>query len=159
MKRWLFGSLALNVLLLGVGVGFLATSSLSLPPKFPPFGPRPGIQRDLVRAVEDTLAEPQRGRALAILDRRFKDAGGMEMPPPRPGNLLRDFVEGHVSAAAMPAPDPGFEERRRREGEAVGLALADLADILDRPSRQALADAMTRRMAGVRACLDASAAK
>jgi hypothetical protein len=157
MKRWLLGSLALNVLLIGIGVGFLATSSLPLPPKFPPFGPRPGIQRDLVRAVEETLPEPQRGRALAILDRNFK---GMQRPgmPPRPGNLLQDFVEGRPPVVP-PMPDPGFEERRQHEGEAVSRTLADLEGVLDRPARQALADALTRRMEGVRACLDGPSAR
>jgi hypothetical protein len=158
MKRWLLGSLALNVLLIGIGVGFLATSSLPLPPKFPPFGPRPGIQRDLVRAVEETLPEPQRGRALAILDRNFKGMQRPGMPPPRPADLLRDFVEGRTPAA-LPMSDPGFEERRQHEGEAVIRAMVEMEEALSRPERQALATALTRRMEGVRACLDGASPK
>ncbi len=157
MKRWLVGSLALNVLLLGIGAGFLAMSVLPLPPRFPPFGPRPGIQRDLIRAAEESLREPQRRRVLDILERAFAEPEGARPPfPPRPDDLLRDFVEGRLPQAL--AEDTGFDDRRRRDAEAVRRAFVEMGEVLDRPSRQALAEALHRRMDNVRACLDGPAA-
>ncbi|MGE4528812.1 MAG: hypothetical protein AB7D00_10645 [Rhodospirillaceae bacterium] len=154
MKRWLIGSLALNVLLIGVGTGFFFTSMAPRLPMLPPVGPRPGIQRDLLQAAETALSGADREHALAILKRNFQ---GMEGPPPggppRPEDILQAFVEGRLPED-RPFADPKFEERRKREIGALRAAFAELIATLDRPAREAFARAIRTRMESVRACLD-----
>jgi len=156
MKRWLIGSLALNVLLIGIGAGFLVTAAVPRPPQFPPLGPRPGIQRDLLQAAETALSGTQRTHALEILNRNFQAMGVPSGPPPGPRaeDILRSFVEGHLPED-RPFADPKFEERRKREVDALHGAFDELVVALDRPARQAFAEAIRARMMSVRACLDA----
>ncbi|WP_337996899.1 hypothetical protein [Oleispirillum naphthae] len=154
MKRWLIASLAVNVLLIGVGAGFFFTAMAPRLPMLPPVGPRPGIQRDLLQAAETALSGADRTRALAILKRNFQ---GMEAPPPgpqpRPEDILRAFVEGRLPED-RPFADPNFEERRKREIDALRATFTEMIAALDRPAREAFARAIRTRMDSVRACLD-----
>lgn len=154
MKRWLIGSLALNVILIGVGVGFFAPAIFRMPP--PPFGPRPGLERDLRDAVDSSLSGAEQARAKAILDDHFKalDARIGDRKPPRPEDLLAAFVDGKLAEALPPPDDPAFEARRKAEMETLRLTFLDLAKALDRPARQRLADGIRGRMEQVRACID-----
>jgi hypothetical protein len=154
MKRWLIGSLACNLLLLGIGAGFLVGGFLR-PGPLPPLGPRPGIQRDLMSAVENGLTGPEREQAMEIV-RRNSDDFAKPPPGPRPDELLARFVAGDVPKL-QDFLDPGFEQRRRREAENLRKIFAELADILEEPERKALADALQKRVDTVRACLDAGA--
>lgn len=154
MKRWLIGSLALNLLLIGIGAGFFATAVAPRLPMFPPVGPRPGIQGDLLLAAETALKGEDRERALAILKRNFQ---GMDAPPPgarpRPEDVLKAFVEGRLPDDS-PFADPKFEERRKREIAALRTAFAELISVLGRPAREAFAQALSERVEKVRNCLD-----
>lgn len=152
MRRWLIGSLALNVLLIGIGAGALIGEFIQPPPPPSPFGPRPGIQRDLMIAVETGLSGEARAQAREIVARH----ADRNPPPvlPRAEDVLGRFVEGEVPK--LPDfTDPVMEQRRKREAETLRKIFAEFADVLDRPQRAALADALRRRVGEVRACIDA----
>lgn len=153
MKRWLIGSLACNLLLIGIGAGFLVGGFLR-PGPLPPLGPRPGIQRDLMTAVETGLTGPDREQAMEIVRRNSDDFA--KPPMPRADELLSRFVAGDVPKL-QDFLDPGFEQRRRREAENLRKIFAELADVLEPPERQSLADALQKRVENVRACIDAGA--
>jgi len=157
MKRWLIGSLALNVVLLGVGGGFFLTSVVPGPPKFPMVAPRPGIQRDLLDAAKTGLSGEAREHAIAILERHFKTLDDPSFRPPRPDDILEAFVDGHLPEG-KPFADPHFEDRRRREAEALRGAFSELIAALDRSERQAFAAAIRVRVDAVRACFDSGGA-
>jgi hypothetical protein len=153
MKRWLIGSLACNLLLIGIGVGAFAGGFLR-PGLPPPVGPRPGIQRDLMTAVETGLTGAEREQAMEII-RRNSDAF-VKPPMPRADELLSRFVDGDVPKL-QDFLDPGFEQRRKREAENLRKIFAELADALEQPERRALADALQKRVDSVRACIDTGA--
>lgn len=154
MKRWLIGSLACNLLLLGIGAGFLVGGFLR-PGPLPPLGPRPGIQRDLMIAAETGLTGTDRELAMEVIRRNSEDFA--KPPLPRADELLARFVSGDVPKL-QDFLDPGFEQRRRRDAENLRKIFAELADVLEEPEqRQALVDALQKRIDGVRACIDAGA--
>ena len=151
MKRWLIGSLACNLLLIGIGAGFFVGAVLR-PGPLPPLGPRPGIQRDLMTAVENSLNGPEREQAMEIIRRNSGDAA--RPPMPQADELLSRFVDGEVPKL-QDFLDPGFDQRRRREAENLRKIFAEFADVLEQPQRQALAAALQKRVESVRACIDA----
>lgn len=154
MKRWLIGSLALNVLLVGIGGGFFAAGMFRPEPQRPPMGPPPpGAQRDLAAAVETGLSGDAREAAREIVRRNLAPPppGG---PFPRADDLLARFVEGDVPKTAD-FLDPVMEARRKKDVEALRRTFAELADTLEQPEREALAQALSQRVAAVRACIDA----
>lgn len=152
MKRWLIGSLALNVLLVGIGAGFFAGGLFrpdARPPLMPP--PGPGVQRDLAVAVERGLTGESREAAREIVRRNLA-------PPPQPPfrraeDMLARFVDGDVPKTAD-FIDPAMEARRKQDIEALRKTFAELADTLEEPERRALADSLTARIGEIRACLD-----
>lgn len=154
MKRWLIGSLACNLLLIGIGAGFLVGGFLR-PGPLPPLGPRPGIQRDLMIAAETGLTGKDREQAMEVIRRNSDDFA--KPPLPRADELLARFVAGDVPKL-QDFLDPGFEQRRRRDAENLRKIFAELADVLEEPEqRQALVDALQKRIDAVRACIDAGA--
>lgn len=150
MKRWLVGSLALNVLLVGIGVGFFAGGLFRPEPRLPLPPPGPGVQRDLADAVERGLTGESREAAREIVRRNLSSP-----PPPPfrgPEDMLARFVDGDVPKTAD-FIDPAMEARRKQDIEAVRKTFAELADTLEEPERRALADALTARIGEIRACL------
>ena len=150
MKRWLIGSLACNLILIGIGVGFFVGGAFR-PAPMPPLGPRPGIQRDLLAAAQTALAGSQREQAVDIIHRNSEDLG--KPPMPRADEVLARFVDGDVPKL-QDFLDPGFEQRRKRDAESLRKIFAELADVLEQPEREALAAALQKRVETVRACLD-----
>lgn len=152
MKRWLIGSLALNVLLVGIAGGFFAGGVFrpAPPPRFGALPGGPGIQRDIAMAVENGLTGAEREAAREIVRRN------LTLPPPpfpRAEDLLARFVEGDLPKTAD-ILDPGMEARRRQEAEALRKTFAELADALEQPERESLAQALSQRISTVRACID-----
>ncbi len=152
MRRWLIGSLALNVLLVGIGGGFLF-GALLRPQPLTPMPPPPGVQRDLVAAVDAGLTGEARERAREVVKRNMLPPP--PMPMPRAEDLLGRFVDGEVPKTPD-FLDPAMEARRKKDAEGVRKTFAELADVLDRDQRQALADALAARIGEVRACIDGS---
>lgn len=150
MKRWLIGSLACNLILIGIGAGFFVGGAFR-PGPMPPLGPRPGIQRDLLAAADTGLAGSQREQAMDIIRRNSEDLG--KPPMPRADEVLARFVDGDVPKL-QDFLDPGFEQRRKRDAESLRKIFAELADVLEQPEREALAAALQKRVDAVRACLD-----
>lgn len=151
MKRWLVGSLALNVLLVGIGAGFFVGGVLRPEPLRPPMPPGPGVQRDLAAAVETGLSGASRDAAREIVRRNLPP------PPPMPMPRFEDMLARFVAGDVPKTPDfldPAMEARRKRDIESLRKTFAELADVLETPERETLAAALAARVAQVRACID-----
>lgn len=151
MKRWLIGSLALNLVLIGIGAGFFV-GGFFRPGPMQPLELPPGVERDLMAAADSSLTGAEREQAMEIIRRNATDF--TKPPMPRAEDLLSRFVDGDVPKL-QDFFNPGFEQRRKREAENLRKIFAELAGLLEPPERKALADALQKRVESVRACIDA----
>jgi len=156
MKRWFLASLALNMVLVGLVLGFFLTSALPLPFNMPLNTVRPGFEEDLQKSIQ-TLSGEGRVVSLKIFNRNFKKLQELRVgsyKEPRPEDLLKKFRNGTLPDA-LPFRNPKFVQQKKHDMDIVYGIFKELSQNLNLKDREQVADFLSDRISHVKRCIEA----